>query len=272
MAIFSSNIPKRFMSVWNNGLLPGRVKIAEGVVVSRRLSGRVERIAITDIRAVRYHIRHLGAVEVEVYAWWQLIGEGGSACVFRDETEGMAAVLQALEEALPGFDFRAPNNFADGGHDGTFVAWQFPGKFPGGTSVTRVAPARTPPALENEPVELPRPAPSHPAPGVSSRLSAAFSVCLLILHFPILFAVLIIERIADRAGDVPGKTRRAEPVVRFLWMMLAVAFVVIGISWFFVVLYLLGLTRFLLAAFAVWALFPVFFRLAAWARSRRSGH
>jgi hypothetical protein len=95
---------------------------------------------------------------------------------------------------------------------------------------------------------------------------------LLILHFPILFAVLIIERIADRAGDVTGKTRWAEPVVRFLWMMLAAAFVLIGISWFFVILYLLGLTRLLLAALAVWALFPVFFRLTAWARSRRSGH
>ena len=78
------------------------VSISNGEIINQRPEGKIERVAISNLKAVIIETNDTGPWGADVW-WILLIGSGENGCVFPGGATGEKDILQAVQ-ALPGFD------------------------------------------------------------------------------------------------------------------------------------------------------------------------
>lgn len=77
------------------------VGISEGEIVNQRPEGKIERVKLSDLKAVIIETNDSGPWGADL--WWILVGTEDSGCVFPGGATGEKEVLEEVQK-LPGFD------------------------------------------------------------------------------------------------------------------------------------------------------------------------
>ena len=97
------------------------VSISGGEIINQRPEGKVERVAISDLKAVIIETNDTGPWGADV--WWILVGSEKNGCVFPQGATGEGDILKVVQ-ALPGFDNEAFINAMKSTDNQRFLCWK----------------------------------------------------------------------------------------------------------------------------------------------------